>query len=369
MEPIRRGSTGTPVSDIQHRLAALGLAVDGDEPGVFGEHTHAAVRSFQQRRNLVADGVVGSDTWDVLVQAGRTLGDRPLYLTRPMLRGDDVVDLQRRLNDLGFDAGYVDGVFGTSTANACRDFQLNMGLADDGIVGLDTIRVLKALNRPHQDVPAFAAKERASMRAPARQSLAGVRVMLDPSHGPDLPGHQNPDGVPEHEITWAIARIVEGRLAAQGLQVVLSRGPNGSPDTSTRARLANVEDVAAIVSIHLNGLDTIEAKGAAAYYFGVERYVSERGRWLAQLLVDEVCTATGTPNCRIHAVNATLLRESRAPAVMIEPGFLSHPEEGRALATVEAQREVADAISRAVLTWLRGTAAAEARRAEGARAS
>jgi N-acetylmuramoyl-L-alanine amidase len=364
MEPILAGSRGLAVSDVQQRLASLGLALDGDEPGVYGPETQSAVRSFQQGRSLVADGIVGEDTWSVLVEASFTLGDRLLHLTRPMLRGDDVRDLQRRLNDLGFNAGFVDGLYGTTTELACKEFQLNAGIAADGRPGLETIRLLKAFNRPHHDVPAFAAKERAAMRAPGRASLAGVRIMLDPSHGPELPGHQNPDGVAEHEITWAIAARVEGMLSARGMQVVLSRGPGTSPDSTRRATLANVEDVTAIISIHANGLrDAPEARGAAAYYFGVERYVSERGRWLAQLLVDEVCASTGTANCRIHAINGTLLRASRAPAVIIEPGFLTHSDEGRSLADPVVQRTVAEAITRAVLVWLRGTASSDSRRA------
>ncbi len=381
MEPIRTGETGNAVTDVQQRLAALGYTGDArkrvearsladvaspieddedldedlfDEPGVFGSRTEAAVRAFQQDRGLVSDGIVGPDTWLSLVAAGLALGDRLLYLTSPMLRGDDVADLQQRLNRLGFDGGYVDGVFGPKTERALREFQMNVGLGEDGRAGTQTVGALRRLHRTHQDSPAFAVKERASMRSHGSDSFAGVRVLLDPSHGPENPGHVTVDGVTEAEITWAITNRVAGRLAAHGLQPVLSRGPNTSPSPSERARLANVEDVAAIVSIHLNGLEAPEARGAAAYYFGVERYVSERGRWLAQLLVDGICEATGTPNCRIHAVNASLLRESRAPAVMVEPGFATHLEEGRSLAQPEYQAKIAEAITEALLVYLRG---------------
>jgi N-acetylmuramoyl-L-alanine amidase len=126
---IARGSVGPEVEDVQRRLDGLGHACSGDERGEFGPATDRAVRTFQQQRGLPADGIVGDDTWRALVGASYRLGDRMLYVTRPMLQGDDVRDLQRRLNRLGFDAGYDDGVYGPETFEAVREFQLNVGLA------------------------------------------------------------------------------------------------------------------------------------------------------------------------------------------------------------------------------------------------
>lgn len=151
-----------------------------------------------------------------------------------------------------------------------------------------------------------------------------------------------------------MAQLLEGRLSALGAHVVLARGPATSPSPSERAALANDEDVEAIISIHTNGLDAPEARGAAAYYFGNEVAVSERGRLLAQLCVDAVVEATGTLNCRTHPASSSLLRESRAPAVIVEPGFLTHPQEGRSLADPATQRRIASALAGAVQTFLEG---------------
>lgn len=353
MKPITVGTVGPEVEDIQRRLGELGLPCD-DEPGVFGEGTRAAVRTFQQERGLPADGIVGDDTWRSLVGASFRLGDRMLYATRPMMHGDDVRDLQRRLNRLGFDAGYDDGLYGPQTVAAVRDFQLNVGLDVDGIAGASTIDLLLRLHRQHQEAPAYAVRERELLARPPRLSLAGARIMLDAGHSPDDPGLTAPNGVPEHEVTWAIASLVEGRMAALGAHVVLGRGPATSPTPSERAAHANAEDVEAILSIHANGLDTPEARGAAAYYFGTEGYVSEAGRMLAQLSVDLICDAIGTPNCRTHPSTTALLRESRAPAVIVEPGFLTHPEEGVALTTPAHQRAIAAALAEALVTFLLG---------------
>ncbi|MFA9431555.1 N-acetylmuramoyl-L-alanine amidase [Egicoccus sp. AB-alg2] len=353
MELIQLGTAGAEVEDVQGRLADLGMACD-DETGVFGETTRAAVRAFQQQRGLPADGIVGPDTWHALVGASYRLGDRMLYVTRPVLQGDDVRDLQRRLNQLGFDAGYEDGLYGLQTFEAVREFQLNVGLNNDGIAGPDTVDLLRRLYRQHQEAPAYAVREREWLRSAPRLSIAGVRIMIDPGHSPELPGFVNPEGIEEQRVTWEIAALLEGRLAALGAHVILARGPATSPTPSERAQHANREDVEAILSIHCNGLASPAAHGAAAYYFGHDGAVSERGRLLAQLAVDKVVEATGTLNCRTHPSTTALLRESRAPAALIEPGFLTHPWEGRRLADPGHQRDVAAALADAVVAFLTG---------------
>ena len=59
---------------------------------------------------------------------------RDLRLTHPYLEGHDVIELQERLRSLGFFAGKVDGVFGTSTDAAVREFQKGVGMEPNGIV-------------------------------------------------------------------------------------------------------------------------------------------------------------------------------------------------------------------------------------------
>lgn len=353
MELIRIGQVGPEVEDVQRRLGDLGFAC-ADDAGVFGETTRAAVRAFQQHRGLPSDGIVGADTWHSLVGASYRLGDRMLYVTRPLLHGDDIRELQRRLNQLGFDCGYDDGLYGQQTFDAVREFQLNVGLDVDGIAGPTTVDVLTRLHRQHQAAPAYVAREREQLRRSRRASLAGARIMIDPAHGPDDPGVVSPDGVAEHTITWAIASLVEGQLAALGTHVVLSRGPGTNPTPSERATHANREDVEAILSIHLNADRSPAARGAAGYHFGTDQYVSERGRTLADLAVDGIVAATGTAHCRVHPATSALLRESRAPAVIVEVGFLTHPDEGTAVTTQAYQQLVAGALVDALVSFLLG---------------
>lgn len=351
MELIRVGQVGTAVADVQRRLADLGLACRDDD-GVFGEATREAVRAFQQQRGLTADGLVGEDTWRSLVGASYRLGDRMLYVTRPLLHGDDVRELQRHLNRLGFDCGYDDGIYGTQTFDAVREFQLNVGLDVDGIAGPATFDVLTRLHRQHQAAPAYVAREREQLRRTHRSSLAGARIMIDAAHGPEDPGCRSIDGTPEHEITWAIASLVEGRLAALGATVIHGRGPGTTPTPSERAAHANHEDVEAILSIHANEDPSPHARGVAGYHFGAGGYVSERGRWLANHAVDRVVEVAGSPHCRVHPAASALLRESRAPAVIVEVGFISHPEEGHLLCDRVHQQRIAGALVDALSSFL-----------------
>lgn len=143
--PLRPDSSGEAVADLQRRLLAAGVDVGLDEPSVYGPGTAAAVCAFQERRGITVDGVCGLQTWQELVEASWRLGDRNLYLRRPMQRGDDVEDLQRRLAALGFHRERVDGIFGPDTQAAVLDFQHNTGLTADGILGSVGVDALERL--------------------------------------------------------------------------------------------------------------------------------------------------------------------------------------------------------------------------------
>lgn len=354
MRLIHLGHAGPQVQDVQQRLADLDLSCADDTAGEFGEGTRGAVRSFQQARGLQADGIVGPDTWRSLLEAGYTLGDRMLYRTRPMMRGDDVRELQHRLNRLGFDCGPADGILGPDTVAAIVDFQVNAGLVPDGTAGPATLDTLRHLHREHQATPASDVRERHRLGARRRhRSMAGVPVLVDAAHGPEDPGFLSPHGTAEHEVTWAIANRLHGRLAALGARPILARGPGTTPTPRQRAVLANRERVDLILSIHCNGLvGSSVAAGVSASYFGTDSSVSVHGRMLADLAVERIAETAGTLNCRAHPSTTTLLRESRAVAVQVEVGFLTHPVEGERLARPDHQGVLAACLTHAVTTFL-----------------
>ena len=148
--PLRAGNTGERVLALRSLVdrASPEPVTPTGPPDVFDCRLEAAVRAFQQRRGLLADGVVGAQTLRALEGARWRLGDRVLLLVpgHPM-RGDDVAALQERLVVLGLLAGPVDGVFGPRTDNALRELQRSLGIDVDGTCGPGTLRAMDALAR------------------------------------------------------------------------------------------------------------------------------------------------------------------------------------------------------------------------------
>jgi N-acetylmuramoyl-L-alanine amidase len=353
VEPIiKLGDSGERVRDVQRRLRAL---VSGDLPvdGRFGERTAHAVRRFQQERGLAADGIVGPETWRDLVEAGWRLGGRLLWYSQQMMRGDDVRELQHRLNQLGFDAGTEDGIFGPLAREAVEEFQRNVGLRVDGVVGPETVAMLRRLQRSHQagDL-GVRAREREWLRRLAGRGLVGARIVVDPAHGPDDPGAVGQGGITEAEVAWEVGSRLVGRLSAQGAVPLLTRGPGTTPGASERAQLANEFGAELVVSLSVNALDNALARGASAYYYGANEFTSEAGRRLAELAQEELVEAGWRPDCRVHPMTWSILRETRMPAVVVEPGFITSPEDEARLADPREQDRLADALARAVTRLL-----------------
>lgn len=152
VEGLRMGSRGSAVKAVQKRLKELGY-LTGTADGVFGEKTEDAVKAFQKRNGLTADGVVGEATLEKLnsssAKAAESSGssssgssDAEDTTLRSGSRGEAVKKLQQRLKELGYYAGSIDGVYGSGTIKAIRAFQERNKLTVDGVAGSGTQKVL-----------------------------------------------------------------------------------------------------------------------------------------------------------------------------------------------------------------------------------
>jgi len=159
---LRRGYTGADVTKVQTRLKALGYYT-GTVDGVYGLGSMAAVKAFQERNGLEADGLAGKATFAVLFSSGAVAAGSsssagsntnsstgfPSTETYPRLvkgsKGEDVRRMQTALKALNYPVD-VDGDFGPATHSAVVLFQGTNGLTADGVAGSSTLALLYSGN-------------------------------------------------------------------------------------------------------------------------------------------------------------------------------------------------------------------------------
>ena len=141
-DSLRMGDSGSAVKDLQTKLKKLGY-YDGTVDSTFGSGTYAAVKAFQKKYNLTADGVAGSETLKKLDNAYKNAdSDKDDDSLRKGATGSAVKDLQTKLKKLGFYNAYVDGSYGDTTVAAVKAFQKKYNLTADGVAGSETLKKL-----------------------------------------------------------------------------------------------------------------------------------------------------------------------------------------------------------------------------------
>lgn len=347
---LRRGDQGSRVRAVREQLRAVGHAAgsaDAD-PDLFDDDLDRAVRAFQQQRGLTADGVVGSETSLALDAARWHLGDRILrYVPGHLVHGDDVVELQQRLTQLGVFSGRPDGALGPATERALRELQRSMGLHPDGTCGPDTLRLLGQLARTHSGGDAAALREHDEVST-SGTSLVGRVVVIDPGHGGGDAGASG-HGLDEADVVLDLALRLQGRLSATGVTAVLTRGAAQDPTDAERAGLADQVRADVFVSLHCDAASGT-AHGVACFYWGGHRHGgrSALGERLAGLVQREVLARTDLVDCRVHPRTWDLLRLTRMPAVRLELGYLTHAGDARRLADPAFRDSCAEALLVAV---------------------
>ena len=182
-------------------------------------------------------------------------------------------------------------------------------------------------------------------------------VYLDAGHGGYDPGASY-FGISEKSLTLAIQSRVKDKLEAEGYQVVTTRTSDTYVDLTDRSRAANASESDIFVSIHINASGSSAAQGIETYYY--QPYAEYPSRinatyhanptrlsmsdTLANVIQSSLINATGAQNQGVKRQTFAVLRETTAPAVLLELGFLSNPQEAVRLNTSAYQEILANAI-------------------------
>lgn len=250
-EYIRVGDRHSAVLNLQSRLMELGF-MDSDEPtDYYGTQTERAVKIFQRQNKLAIDGIVGSATYDAIMDP-----NAKYYAAQKGDEGDDISQLQVRLYELGYLASsdLVTGTFGDSTEAAVLKLQEVNGLEADGKVGQKTMNLLYS-DEIKANFLAYGEKSEVVLAAQERLKALGYLMTV-------------PDGAFGEDTAVAIKQfqsrndlIVDGYLGPSTRDVLNSSSavPNG-------LRLGDQSEMVQKVQTLLSKYGYLNAGNATGYY-------------------------------------------------------------------------------------------------------
>ena len=217
------------------------------------------------------------------------------------------------------------------------------------------------------------------------------RVVLDPGHGGRDTGAVGPTGVKEKDVTLDVAHRVAPVLAAQGIQVVLTRDDDTFVSLEERTARANGFNADLFVSIHCNASESKGRRGVETYVLDTTRDEiagrvaarenattqpvsselasilggmrladeAQRSTRLAQLLQRAATTAVQAKfgdvvDGGVHTAGFYVLVGARMPSVLFETSYVSNATEEQRLGSDVYRQLLADAIANAVKAYREG---------------
>ncbi len=203
--------------------------------------------------------------------------------------------------------------------------------------------------------------------APPGAPLVGKVITIDPGHGGIDPGSHDDQGTMEKEIVLEIARDVCYLLArARAIPVLTRHGdwemspiaPEESTrhrrDLAARIRIAHRTNADAFVSIHVNKVRSSAAQGAVVFH----SRNNEESKRLAACIHQAIKDVAPHPGPSVLEGDYYVLNEAQLPAVIVEVGFISNPDEKELLLAPSYRGELAEAIYAGLVLFFEGTGAA-----------
>ena len=250
-EYIRVGDRHSAVVNLQSRLMELGF-MDSDEPtDYYGTQTERAVKIFQRQNKLAMDGIVGSATYDAIMDP-----NAKYYAAQKGDEGDDISQLQSRLYELGYlaTADLVTGNFGDSTEAAVLKLQEVNGLEADGKVGQKTMNLLY---RDEIKANFLAYGEKSEVVLAAQERLKALGYLMTVPDGAF--GQDTADAIKQFQSRNDL--IIDGYLGPSTREVL-----NSSKAVPNGLRLGDESDMVKKVQTLLSKYGYLNAGNATGYY-------------------------------------------------------------------------------------------------------
>lgn len=183
---------------------------------------------------------------------------------------------------------------------------------------------------------------------PRPRPIGKIIVIVDPGHGGKDSGAPGIGGLLEKDVILPIGKRVAAILEQNGIQAVMTRDADYFVDLKPRVDLAERVNATLFVSIHANSVDSRpDVNGLEVYYY-------DSGYGLAEAVRKSILRSIPTIKDRgTRKARFYVLRKSSMPSILVETGYMTGREDNPRLGSRAYQDQMAEAIARGILQYLR----------------
>ena len=180
--------------------------------------------------------------------------------------------------------------------------------------------------------------------------LDGIRVLINPGHGGPETGAAGPTGVFAKDVSLTVSLLLQDELLSRGAVVVMTRETDVDISLTERQRLIAQTEPALALTIHYT---SVEEDGDAEGSQGVRSYwYHPQSHGVTMFLHNHLVEHLGRVDGGIFWNNLALTRPTEAPAVVLELGFMTNPEEFEWITDEDEQRALARVLADGIMAWL-----------------
>ncbi|MCH9612989.1 MAG: N-acetylmuramoyl-L-alanine amidase LytC [Chlamydiia bacterium] len=178
-------------------------------------------------------------------------------------------------------------------------------------------------------------------------------IVLDPGHGAFDMGSQH-DKCVEKDMNLKTAFIVKKYLALKGYRVILTRSRDEFVPLEKRAQIANNCNCHLFVSLHYNAAKAEQAHGIEVYYYkSTNEERLNKSKKFADKVLKSMIAATNARSRGIKTGNFCVIRETNMPAILVEGGFITNPNESKQLLEEKYIEKIGRSIANGIDQYLR----------------
>ena len=185
--------------------------------------------------------------------------------------------------------------------------------------------------------------------ASGQKPLSGIKILLDPGHGGTESGALGPTSYPEKAVNLTVSQLLREELLKRGATVYMTRTEDKEVSLQDRVAMIDRLKPAIALSIHYNSLpddgDAQNTQGVGMFWYNAQAHS------LAVFLHNYLVQKLDRPSYGVFWNNLALTRPTTAPAVLLELGFMSNPEEFEWVTNPQEQPKLAQAIAEGITQW------------------